>query len=255
MSNIPNEPLKNENSNDTLTNKWLEVKVLNAELASADAKLRKTDLALKRAEGKLKTLQDDIRAIGEQKAKSVADLTTVKHRLDEVVKEYHAKIDALKFELRGVENEIKDRSSYRDEQERQINDAAERGNEELKIIKYQLEDLARVKQDVEHQIYDSRELLKTTENSLNDLHTQYHDLQVALLKKHDDLIEATKVAAGELSQVLATHDEIVAKTTKKLQLLKEKEESIMARESAIQKRSTELDVRERRLDSAERLYS
>jgi chromosome segregation ATPase len=193
--------------------------------------------------------------LGAEKLRLASDVISLKRRLTEQIKQTQTEIDSKQFELRGVESNIADRKLYAEEQERLISESADKGNEELHVINYQIEELARNKQDIENEIYGVNQTLISYANQEEQLREQFNqdraNIEHELEGKHSELKSVERV----LGEVKLKSQALTQEINIKLTTLREKEESLMARENALRVTRADIELRSRRLNSNERLYS
>jgi chromosome segregation ATPase len=248
------EQTQSESLNSTLANKQLELKVLREHIKASEKQLATLKLDIPKTEKKIKVLQDVLRELGKDKLKAEEDLSRVKKKTNLDILEAAKIKDSLNFGKRQINAEIKARTQYLAEQEGLIETSVERGNEQLKIIRYQVEEFENNKQEVENEIYESKKILEQLGHEISNAAIELGAMQdnnkeqVSTLREESRKIQA-KVDDAKL-ELQATTEE----TQTKLNILRGKEESIVARENAIRLQTEDLARRERRLNSAERLY-
>lgn len=240
---------------DKVADLELEVKVLDETIKAKETQKKRLLINLDRTEKSQHDIQLKLRELGKSRDIASKDLKTVQNRLREAIKEVDDKLQAKQFELTTVESEINSRKQYLDNQEQEISKALEEGNQKLLSIKYEVEDFERIKQVEENKIYDIKQELDRYQelaDGFKEASKQemgYHKAEVLTeeikLKELNTKIDDSKLELQQISIEIEL----------KLIILKEKEESLVARESALRIQKDDLDLRERRLNSYEQLYS
>jgi len=248
------EQLPSESLNSTLANKQLELKVLREHIKAAERQLASLKAEVPKAETKLKILSDDLRALGLEKPRILKDIARVKKQLELAVNEKNQAESLYKAQKRQFDIEVSGRKDYLGEQEELINTAVERGNEELKIIRYQIEELAESKQEVENNIYDSKQILEQLGRTISNEAINLGAVQEANKAEQEEASSKLREIQDKIGNAKLKLQAITEETDNKFSILRGKEESIIARENAIRIQKEDLARRERRLNSAERLY-
>lgn len=246
---------QNENSENTLANKQLELRVVIQHLKQREKELVAIKKAIPKAEASVSKLQSELRILGNEKRKAIEDLERIKKEIMVVLKDKNNQQDQLKFELRQHQLEITSRKKFLTEQEELISQTLEHGNEKLRILQYEVEELDRNKQELENDIYKSQQIQEQIGRDITNVSTELGVLQSAAREEREHLGNILENTKKQIKEAKLELERISIETAKKLKILKGKEESIIARENAIRLKTDELGLRERRLDSAEHLYS
>lgn len=226
--------------NETIKVKTAQLGRIRRDISDSDKLHEQQIKRLEIAENSLKALQfKNQQLIEEQKA---------------IEKRHKTDISGLKKQKLALEAEVKDRTTYRREQEQIINQVISDGNLEITGLNIEIKSLLQKKQQViddlpaiEAEITDLQFRLTTTE----DQWVAEQENARQILANIEDEIHSAKIKLGATRQ---QDLKVKADTDAKLAKLKLKEEELLAKREAINLDRANLEEDKRRWTSAKSLY-
>lgn len=164
------------------------------------------------------------------------------------------RLKSLLTQCRDAQAELDEWSINIQEQEHLIDDAVEEGNLRLRELRYQIEPLKEVKVSLQGEISSleskKADLLISADSVQQSLDKQITDTQTVIARYNDEVF----IAQAQLVEVTSMSKKSDAEILKKLTILKEKEEALIAKQHAYEADYASLQTEKRRWDSTKSLY-
>lgn len=232
----------------------IDIKVLGKTILTRENELKAIkDRVIDANKSYVDNVANNEKAFKDMKLELEAEADKIHAKKHEIA-EAKAGIAKLAKDSSQLEQEITERRAYLKTQEDLIAKTAESGNEELLILKYQVEDLGETKSAVVGEIAQLNRQKSELENSLFPITEQISELQVQYEEAATNYRTSLQALKSDITKVSADYKRITTEIDEKMKQLRVHEEEIMAKRAALNVERRELDTEKRRFSGTKSLY-
>jgi chromosome segregation ATPase len=227
----------------------MTIKVYEAQVTAKQEQLAQLTSQIAAADSKL---TDMSRLVSKEYDQFTLTKQEYEHQLSEQLEQIDTlqrQVKELRTLLKETQGEIDERHKYQKDQEKQIEQSSMEGNEQLlelnsqvAKLKHEIQILTTDKLDLKPQVDDliirTGELQSIYDQTKSGLEAEVKQLEAQIITTREGLVSET-----------SRYKEIGEEVDEKLSILKEKEESIIAKRDAVRLARQELDQDKRRWES------
>lgn len=225
---------------ETLMAKKYQLAIVEKKIDAAEGAF---DQAVLERRGKLQRIDEQIEEVAEK-------LRIIRGKQNDAT----AKLGVIKSKSAELNAENANRRAYITEQDKLIADSIEEGNMSLRALKYEIDGLEEVKKTVNYEIAIITTSRNEVKRGLTEEMAELDDLRQVHDDTEQDLRKSLKILQNSIKEATTTNRQVAKDTKSKMDILRQKEEELLAKRGALKREQVELDTEKRRWNSTKDLY-